>query len=98
VLFIGGFLIDRIIRVFDIQRGVCLQEIDGQGAYIMCLGILKERFLVAGTWASKVQIFDLTSGQLVKSLKGHKNSVRCLYITNNEKIVSGSHDKRTLPF
>jgi WD40 repeat protein len=79
--------------VIDVERGVCLQEIDGQGAYIMCVGILGKNRIVAGTWSSKVQIFDLTSGQLVKSLKGHKNSVRCLYITKCGKIVTGSHDR-----
>jgi WD40 repeat protein len=84
---------DGVIRVIDIERGVCLQEIDGQGAYIMCLGVLQEKYIVAGTWAAKVQVFDLNSGQLLKSLRGHKNSVRCLYLTKNEKIVSGSHDK-----
>ena len=66
---------DRLIKVWDVRTGACLNTLQGHTKGIACVQYDGTR-IVSGSSDTTVRIFDRSSGAEVACLQGHSNLVR----------------------
>ncbi|KAK2467345.1 hypothetical protein APHAL10511_000580 [Amanita phalloides] len=83
---------DKVLRVWDIESGLCIYELRGHTSTIRCIRVLDNRpIAVTGSRDTTLRVWDIQRGRMLRVLEGHSQSVRCLDVCGN-KVVSGSYD------
>ncbi|PFH50976.1 hypothetical protein AMATHDRAFT_3485 [Amanita thiersii Skay4041] len=83
---------DKVLRVWDVQSGLCIYELPGHSSTIRCIRTLDNRpIAVTGSRDATLRVWDIQRGRMLRILEGHHQSVRCLDVCGN-KVVSGSYD------
>lgn len=83
---------DKVLRVWDVESGLCIYELTGHTSTIRCIRVLNNRpIAVTGSRDSTLRVWDIQRGKMLRVLEGHTQSVRCLDVHGN-KVVSGSYD------
>jgi WD40 repeat protein len=84
---------DRTLRVWDIDKGVCLQKLEGHNSWVKAVAVINAQKVVSGSDDRTLRIWDIDSGECLQELKGHNGSVNAVAVINEQKVVSGSNDK-----
>ncbi|KAF8625386.1 hypothetical protein AX15_005407 [Amanita polypyramis BW_CC] len=83
---------DKVLRVWDIESGLCIYELRGHTSTIRCIRVLDNRpIAVTGSRDATLRVWDIQRGKMLRVLEGHAQSVRCLDVCGN-RAVSGSYD------
>ena len=85
---------DNTLRIWDIEQGHCLKELEGHSDWIWALAVTGDgKRCVSGSWDKTLRIWDIESGQCLKTLEGHSGRIFSLAIfPDGEKCVSGADD------
>ncbi|THH18932.1 hypothetical protein EW146_g2153 [Bondarzewia mesenterica] len=83
---------DKVLRVWDINSGLCVYVLQGHTSTVRCLKVLHNRpIAVSGSRDMSLRVWDVQRGRMLRVLQGHTQSVRALDVCGN-KVVSGSYD------
>jgi len=85
---------DRTWRLWDLERGACLYEQEGQSRAVYAVAFQCDGSLAASSGMDAApRVWDLRSGRCVVVLEGHVKSVLALdFSPNGYQLVSGSDD------
>ncbi|EFA83454.1 hypothetical protein PPL_03602 [Heterostelium album PN500] len=82
---------DKLIRIFDIRNGMCVDTLNSHTDAVRTLKIKGER-MVSGSSDMVIKVWDTNNYNKPRlSLKGHTGSIVSLQF-DNKKIISGSLD------
>ena len=82
---------DKTIKIWDLDRGKCLQTLAGHKGGIRALVVdTKSSQLVSASADLTIKVWDLTSGQCLRTLLGHAKWVYALAIGLEGELTSGS--------
>ena len=84
---------DSQIRIWDYQKKICLNVLQGHVDGVLSLITLSDGKLCSGGADLSIKIWDWTKGECCSTLLGHKKWVKCLCQLTNNFILSGSDDK-----
>jgi WD40 repeat protein len=82
---------DDTIKVWDIQRQVCVRTYFGHRASVLCLQFDDQRIISGGS-DTNIIVWQLVTGRILQTLKGHRESVLSLRF-DDRYVVSCSKDK-----
>ncbi|CAD8090627.1 unnamed protein product [Paramecium sonneborni] len=85
---------DQTCKIFNIESGAKLNEMQGHSNVIQCIEIdqNKDDLMATGSFDQTIKLWRPKSGICVETLKGHDAEVMCLSFGNNNKLASGSMD------
>ena len=85
---------DRLVKMWDLWSGKCLQTIRGHNSFILKWKMHSENVLVTSCRDRFVRVFDLRAEKLIKKLDEHTCEVNAMRLTRESPfIVTGSADK-----
>eukprot|EP01027_Heterolobosea_sp_BB2_P004535 GEZU01006942.1.p1 GENE.GEZU01006942.1~~GEZU01006942.1.p1 ORF type:complete len:480 (+),score=104.19 GEZU01006942.1:44-1441(+) len=95
---------DKTIKLWDLNSGRCLFTLRQHAGAIRCLDFHENTF-VSGSEDKKIKIWDLrklhddtsdssATAAVLNTLVGHQGGVWCIQMGSNNKIVSGSGDRK----
>jgi len=96
ILATGGGCIDKCIKIWDIELGICLDTADtgSQVCGLVYSKTLSELVSTQGYCQNSVDIWKYPSLSRIASLKWHSNRVLFLAMSpNGEKIITGASDE-----
>eukprot|EP00026_Physarum_polycephalum_P008550 Phypoly_transcript_08638.p1 GENE.Phypoly_transcript_08638~~Phypoly_transcript_08638.p1 ORF type:complete len:460 (+),score=33.93 Phypoly_transcript_08638:49-1380(+) len=84
---------DKTLRVWDVEKGACLQVLTGHSDCVCCLQVLPyKNVILSGSSDSTVRCYDLRSRGCQSILETHSDRVWCLQSEGNT-LITGSSDK-----
>ncbi|CAD8201019.1 unnamed protein product [Paramecium pentaurelia] len=85
---------DQTCKIFNIESGAKLNEMQGHSNVIQCIEIDQNRddLMATGSFDHTIKLWRPKSGICVETLKGHDAEVMCLSFGHNTKLASGSMD------
>ena len=84
---------DGIIREWDVQSGVCLNEIKERSKRVNSVRYSPIGNFILSSSDKNVRIWDITNGKIIHELEGHKSDVSIAVFSDDGKYVaSGSKD------
>lgn len=88
---ISGGGLDRTLRVFETEKGTCIQTLEGYSKYwFTCVAILPDGRVAGGSiLETTVKIWEIGTGRCVMTLRGLKDGVTCIAAMPDGHIVSG---------
>ncbi|AMV35831.1 WD40 repeat domain-containing protein [Planctomyces sp. SH-PL62] len=92
LLATGGF--DRMIRLWDVERGVCLNDFAGHAGWVAALAFSPtEPLLASGSHDRTIRLWDLETGRCRTVLEGHAGNVYSVaFSPDGRTLASGSLD------
>lgn len=92
MLATGGF--DRAIRLWDVERGTCLDELTGHAGWVAALAFSPtEPLLASGSHDRSIRLWDLETGRCRDVLQGHAGNVYSVaFSPDGRTLASGSLD------
>jgi WD40 repeat protein len=82
----------NIIKIWDVERGSCLQTIEAHHGIIWSLIDLNDLFIASSGEGHIIKVIYITRGT-IKTIEGHGDEVWSLVNIRNEIIGSGSKDR-----
>ena len=77
----------------DIESGACLRTIEND--MLFAIGTIKGNYkCTIGSGDNTITIWDIETSSFLQTLKGHSNFVLALEFLGNNKLASGSSDKK----
>jgi WD40 repeat protein len=84
---------DKLIKIWNLETGVCRQNLHGHSSWIWCLKVLvNEERLASGSTDACVKIWNLENGSCMFTLELHTAAILCLEQLGNGFLLSGSSD------
>ena len=88
----------RRCRVWDADRGVCLQEFTGHSAPVMCVAFSPDGMLAAsGSNDEHVQVWTVQDGKQLKRYKGRGSCMSISWSSKHDRIAAAFQQWSTLP-
>ena len=85
-------------RVWDADRGVCLQEFTGHSAPVMCVAFSPDGMLAAsGSDDEHVRVWSVQHGKQLKRYKGRGSCMSVSWSSKHDKIAAAFQQWSTLP-
>ncbi len=87
---------NSIISFWDLRNRVCVKRIDIGAAHKICsLATLPNKpALAIGCKNGTIHIFDLNENKIIAKLIGHLEAVTCFVVLPDNRLASGSADKK----
>ena len=85
-------LTDGSVRLFDVQTGKVVREIDG-GDQLRGLAVSPNGRTVAAAIRKEIRLWDADTGKLTRTLRGHTNWIGSIaFSADGKALVSGGSD------
>lgn len=82
----------NIIRIWDVQTGEKIQQIDNIGSIISCAYSSNGHYIVSGAIDNVARIWDSATGKEIYSMVHDGLVASCSFSPDDRYIVTGSHD------
>lgn len=90
----GQRIIRSVIKIWDIQAGQLVHNLNGHTNRVNDIKLLKNGNLASGSDDDNIIIWDTTLFSVVRTLTGHGNDVVSLIVLDNGYLVSASFDNK----
>ncbi len=84
---------DATLRVWDVDKGVCLQKLKGHKDWVRAVAVISKQKVVSGGPDKTLRVWNIDKGVCLQVLEGHNCWVRAVAVINKQKVVSGSDDQ-----
>ena len=93
---VGGA--DRSIRLWDLERGICLRTMPGHTGRVESAWIGRDGRLAATAAADSVRLWDLATGRCLHVLLGHTAPVMAVALSDDGRLAisAGGYSDRTI--
>jgi len=81
---------DTTLRIWDIEKGVCLNVLVGHQASVRCLEIHGD-LVVSGSYDTTAKVWSISKGTCLRTLSGHFSQIYAIAFDGN-RIATGSLD------
>lgn len=81
---------DTTLRIWDIEKGVCLNVLVGHQASVRCLEIHGD-LVVSGSYDTTAKVWSISQGTCLRTLTGHLSQIYAIAFDGN-RIATGSLD------
>ncbi len=88
---VSGFA-DGTLRVWDIERKICVCKLEGHDNWVTCVATLPDGRCISGSRDGTLRVWDYNSRKCICTLDAHGDWVRCVAALPNGRCVSGSDD------
>ena len=83
---------DKMVRVWDIATGKCVQCLEGHTGWVKCVIALSNQKAASGSFDHTIRIWCLQRGVCLQQLNGHTGVVTSLLQLSDGRLISGSGD------
>jgi WD40 repeat protein len=86
--------LDFTIKIWDIDKGECIQTLPGHTACVSTLALThNSNHLISGSWDHMIKIWNIESGfNCIHTLIGHTGSVYTVCLYKKKYVASGGAD------
>jgi len=81
---------DTTLRIWDIEKGVCLNILVGHQASVRCLEIWGD-LVVSGSYDTTAKVWSISQGTSLMTLQGHFSQIYAIAF-DGDRIATGSLD------
>lgn len=81
---------DTTLRIWDIEKGVCLNVLVGHQASVRCLEIHGD-LVVSGSYDTTAKVWSISEGTCLRTLSGHFSQIYAIAF-DGTRIATGSLD------
>jgi WD40 repeat protein/serine/threonine protein kinase len=93
--FTGGE--DAVLRIWDLDSGDCLHELEGHDERILSIALAPARNLAfSASSDATLRVWDVATGACLDVLAGHTSEVNCVDITPDGRLGLSASNDRTL--
>ena len=89
-LFSGS--LDKTIKIWDIEKGICLKTFTGHGSYVRKVIMFSPGILCSASDDSDIKLWNISKGTCIQTLSKHQGWVYWISKINDGSLVSAGKD------
>jgi WD40 repeat protein len=94
--FIGVFVSDYTVRIWDIETGRCLRTMEGHNSIVNSVAFSADaRWVLSGGWR-QVRLWDVATGACLRTFEGHTKEVCAVSLSTDGRLALSGSDDNTL--